>query len=495
MIAVSTAAPHEAADGAGLLPPFGLARWDLLVVGGGTAGIVAAQTAAGLGASVLLVERGRTGGDCLWTGCVPSKALLAAASAAAAARGDAALGVHVSGVRVDFDAVMDHVRSAIAAIEPGDSPQALGRAGVQVTAGTARFTGPTAAEVDGRPVRFRQALIATGSEPALPPIPGLADVDVLTSDTLWNLTALPPRLAVLGGGAIGCELAQAFARLGSDVTLVEAQSRLLTREDPAAARLVTAALERDGVTVRVGVQVTAVRPGLIDLGGSVITFDRLLVATGRRPRSADLGLGAAGVDIDGHGYVQVDARLCTSNRRIWAAGDITGNPQFTHTAGVHAATAATNAVLGLRRRADRVQPRVTFTDPEVAAIGLGTARDRAGLHMRTVPHRLVDRAVTDGDTAGFTRLVLDGKGRILGATIVAPRAGEMLAELAVAVRRGLTAADLAGTTHAYPTYAHGPWTAAIGERRAGLARPATAGAIRVLARIRRRRLDWRGDGD
>jgi pyruvate/2-oxoglutarate dehydrogenase complex dihydrolipoamide dehydrogenase (E3) component len=482
----------------------GATTWDLLVVGGGTAGIVAAKTAAGLGASVLLVERDRTGGDCLWTGCVPSKALLAAAGAAADARRANALGVEVEAVRVDFAAVMGHVKSAIAAIEPSDAPGALTAAGVQVAHATAVFLGADRADVDGQPVRFRQAVIATGSEPSLPPIPGLAEALPVTSDTVWELSMLPERLVVLGGGSIGCELGQGFARLGSQVTIIEAAPRLLSREDPDAAELVTAALRADGAAVLTGAEIVSVHPdptggGTVELAdGSNLPFDRLLVSVGRRPRSSDLGLDRAGVALDPRGYVRVDPRLRTSNRRIWAAGDITGHPQFTHTAGVHGSLAASNAILGLRRRADLTAlPRVTFTQPEVAAVGVPTGdtgdTDRhPDLTVRTVPHRHVDRAVTDAHTDGFSRLVLGGKGHVLGATVVGPRAGETLGELVLAVRRGLRARDLAGTTHPYPTYSYGPWDAAIAEGRERLRRPAAARVITALARVRRRWLDLRG---
>ncbi|HEV7209990.1 MAG TPA: FAD-dependent oxidoreductase [Mycobacteriales bacterium] len=467
----------------------GATSWDLLVIGGGTAGIVAAKTAAGFGARVLLVERDRTGGDCLWTGCVPSKALLAAAAAAAQARGAARFGVHAVDVRVDFGEVMAHVQAAIAAIEPDDSVAALTAAGVHVQRGCARFTGPNSVQIEGRPVRFGQAVIATGSAPLLPPIPGLAQADPLTSETVWALQSMPGRLLVVGGGTVGCELGQGFARLGAQVTLVEAAPRLLAGEDPDAAELVTAALRRDGVAVHLGVQVVAVHPGEGELDdGRRLGYDQLLVAVGRRPRSRDLNLQAAGVAVDERGYVRVDARLRTTNRRVWAAGDITGHPQFTHTAGVHGSVAASNAILGVRRRADLVQPRVTFTQPEVAAIGVSTdaSHHHGDLHVRTMPHEHVDRAVTDGDTEGFTRLVLDRKSRIVGATIVGPRAGEALGELVLAIRRGLRARDLAATTHAYPTYLYGTWDAAIAEVRNRLQRPASARLITTLGAARRR---------
>jgi pyruvate/2-oxoglutarate dehydrogenase complex dihydrolipoamide dehydrogenase (E3) component len=472
--------------------------WDLLVVGGGTAGIVGAKTAARLGARVALVERDRTGGDCLWTGCVPSKSLLAAAGRAADARGAAVLGVHVSGVRVDFPSVLRHVRSAIADIEPADSVETLEEAGVHVIHGEAHFNGPRTVEVDGAESTFHQALLATGAAPAIPPIPGLAESSPLTSDSVWKLAQLPERLVVMGGGSIGCELGQAFARLGSHVTLVEALPRLLAREDPDAGALVHAALARDGVEVLVGHPAVKVlgapgEPGeiVVDDGTTErsIPYDALLVAVGRRPRSAGLGLDRAGVDVDQRGFVVVDPRLRTSNPRVWAAGDVTPNPQFTHVAGVHASLAASNAVLGLRRGIDlSAVPRVTYTDPEVAAVGAPSWGEDGQPAPRTVSrlHADVDRAVAEGRTDGFARLVLDDAGKVVtGATVVGPRAGESLAELTLAVRLGLTVTDLASTIHAYPTYGDGPWNAAISVVQQRLAQPRARRVTGALVGVRR----------
>ncbi|GGL89125.1 dihydrolipoyl dehydrogenase family protein [Nakamurella endophytica] len=471
---------------------------DLLVVGGGTAGLVAARTAARLGASVLLVERVRTGGECLWTGCVPSKALLAAAHAAADARAAARLGVRVGdgthgAVAVDFPAVLAGVRRAIAAVQPDDSVESLEAGGVEVLSGTARFTGPAAAEVDTgaagvRVVRFRSAVLATGSDPVVPDVPGLAGAAPLTNEDVWTVDDLPRRLLVVGGGAIGCELGQAFARLGSAVTLVESGSRLLVREDPEAAALLARALAADGIDLRTGVALRSVHPAadgahraeLSD--GTTVGFERVVVAAGRRPRTAGLELAAAGVDVDEHGQVVTDTALRTSNPWIFAAGDVTAHPRFTHVAGVHGSTAAGNAVLGLRRRADPAVPRVTFTQPEVAAVGVA-AQD--GRHVLTVRHEEVDRARAEDAGPGFTRLVLDRRNRIVGATVVGPRAGEMLSELALAVRLRCTAADLAGTMHAYPTYADGSWKAAIARVQDQLDGRLARLAVQVLRRWHR----------
>jgi len=475
--------------------------WDLVVVGGGTAGLVGAKAAAGFGARVLLVEADRLGGECLWTGCVPSKALLAAAAAAAGARNAQRLGIRVSSVEVHFEAVMRRVHDAMATIAPTDSADALEAAGVSVRFGRAVFTGPQTVAVDGETVRFRQALLATGSSPAVPPVPGLADADALTSDTVWGLTTRPDRLAVLGGGSIGCELGQAFARLGSAVTVVEAADHLLPGEDPAAGALVRQALTADGVDVVTGTSAATVHADAVDRAAGVlelsdgrpVAYDRLLIAVGRRPRTSELGLDRAGVELDDRGMARVDSHLRTTNPRVWAAGDLTGHPQLTHLAGVHATIAVTNALLGLRRSvAHEVVPRVTFTHPEVAAVGVPTDRPGAGIRVRTWDHAEVDRAVADDDVTGFSRLVVDRRGRVVGATLVGPRAGESLAEVVLAVRQRLRTRDLAGSTHAYPTYGDGVWNAAIADVRAGLRAPAAARTVGAASDIRRA---WLGARD
>lgn len=481
--------------------------WDLLVVGGGTAGLVGAKTAASLGARVLLVERDRMGGDCLWTGCVPSKALLAAAASAAAARGGGHFGVRAREVTVDFATVMGHVRQAIDTIAPVDSAEAVEAAGVVVVHGDLTFTGPTEASIalgsasgSPRTVRFRQAMVATGSRPAVPQLPGIAEVRFLTSDSVWDLEQLPGRLTVLGGGSIGCELGQAFSRLGARVTIVEERARVLPGEDPVASNLLRAALEDDGVTVLTGSSVTSVYAGgpnpwagVVRLAdGRSVEHDQLLVAVGRRPRTDGLALDKAGVGLDARGYVRVDDRLRTTNSRIWAAGDVTGHPQFTHLAGVHGSLAATNAILGLRRSvASETVPRVTFTHPEVASAGIASSDPGEGMRVLSWPDRDVDRAVAEGDTAGVTRLVVNVRGRLVGATIVGPRAGENLAEVVLAIDQKLKPQDLAGSIHAYPTYSDGVWNAAIADVRETLSSPWVTRATSVLAGARRRWLDWR----
>ncbi|MFI7581530.1 FAD-dependent oxidoreductase [Kocuria kalidii] len=458
--------------------------FDLLVVGGGTAGIVGARTAAGLGARTVLVERSRTGGDCLWTGCVPSKTLLSAAKTAAAERS-------LTGRGADFAAVRARVAGAIATIEPDDSPQSLEDAGVTVLSGTARFTAPGAADVDGRPVRFRQALIATGSTPTVPGIPGLQDARTVTSETVWDLEMLPGRLVVVGGGPIGCELGQAFARLGSDVTLI-ARSGILTKEDRDAAALVRESLASDGVRVVEGAgaeHVSTHEDGSSTVrtsDGQAFAADVVLVAAGRTARTEGLGLEAVGVACDDSGHVVVDARMRTSQPTFWAAGDVTPHPEFTHLAGVHGSTAASNAVLGLRRSVSRTVPRVTYTSPELAAVGVTEASGK-GHTTSTIQHEATDRAVTEERTAGMTRIVVDKHGRILGGTVVGPRAGESLAELTLAVEQGLRTRDLAAVTHPYPTYNDALWNAAIAHARGGLDSPVVGAAVRVLLRVNR----WR----
>ncbi|NUP46347.1 MAG: FAD-dependent oxidoreductase [Catenulispora sp.] len=467
-----------------------MSSYDLVVVGGGSAGLTAARLAGRLGARVLLAERDRLGGDCLWTGCVPSKALLHAASQVLAARRVDTYGLPAATGPADLAAVMAQVHRAMAAIAPHDSAESLSADGVEVAFGPARFTGPRGVQVGDRQVGFRFALIATGSSPALPPVPGLALTHPLTSDDVWDLERLPERLVVLGGGSIGCELGQAFARLGSQVTIVEAMECLLPRAEPRASVALAEHLAGEGVRVLTGAAADRVEPGALHVAGQVLPFDRLLVTTGRRANTAGLELAAASVRVDERGNPLVNDRLGTSNPRIFAAGDASGRSAFTHLAGVQAASVVTGALLGVRRGVDyEAVPAVTFTDPEVAQVGLteAEARERHGdkVRVRDLDNDRVDRAVADGRTAGFTRLVLGPRGRIVGATVVSPRAGETIAHLAAAVRMGWTPSKYAATVHPYPTYADGPWNAALAEVAGRLGSTTGRVAIKALLGARR----------
>ncbi|HEX6448826.1 MAG TPA: FAD-dependent oxidoreductase [Trebonia sp.] len=468
-------------------------HYDLVVIGGGSAGLTGARLAARLGAQTLLAESGRLGGDCLWTGCVPSKSLLHVAAQMRAARDAGRYGMVIEEGPADLGAAMASVRQAIGAIEPHDSARELAAAGVEVAAGRARFTGPRTLDVAGRAVGFRYALIATGSTPALPSVAGIAsarDGEPLTTDSIWDLEKLPGRLVVIGGGSAGCELGQAFTRLGSQVTITEAADRLLPQEEERASELLRDRLAGEGVTVLTGTPAERVENGVLHVGGREIAYDRLLVATGRAPRTTGLGLDKAGVAVDGAGYVTVDGRLRTTHPRVYAAGDVTRAQSFTHLAGVQAAAAVLNALLGARRRVNYAAiPWVTFTDPEVARVGLTyeEARRRYGERSRerTLGHDYVDRAVAEDRAEGFTRLVFGPRGRLAGATVVAPRAGETIAELAGAVRTGGTARDLAATVHPYPTYADGPWMAALAEVDRQLTTPRARRLISVVTGARR----------
>jgi pyruvate/2-oxoglutarate dehydrogenase complex dihydrolipoamide dehydrogenase (E3) component len=474
-------------------------RLDLVVIGGGTGGLVSALVAAGIGARVALIERGRLGGDCLWTGCVPSKSLLAAADLAHRIRHADDVGLVPSEPIIDFTQVMDHVYRARRVIEPQDSAIRLEREGVEVVAGDARFERPGVVDVSGRRLRYRKAIIATGSRPLLPSIPGLADADPLTSETVWDLTQQPRSLAIVGGGPVGCELALAFARLGSQVTLIEAGERVLPREEPRASQLIASRLRAEGITVWCGRGVESVTHG--QAGGELtvephgmpttITFERVLVAVGRAPSNGELGLERVGVSTDASGFVQVDARLRTTNRHVYAVGDVTGAMAFTHVAAYHARVATINALFAARRHVDYAAvPRVTFTDPEVAAIGLTEREARARWKKPTIvsfDYAELDRAITDGRPYGFVTLVGDPKGRLVGATIAAPGGAESIAELAAWISTGAKIDRISQTVHAYPTLSEGPSRAADANLRARFAGPRTqrlAGrALQILGHI------------
>jgi pyruvate/2-oxoglutarate dehydrogenase complex dihydrolipoamide dehydrogenase (E3) component len=474
-------------------------RYDLAVVGGGTAGLIAALVGAGAGARVCLVERARVGGECLWTGCVPSKSLLAAAGLAHRMRGADRVGLAPTEPKVDFGRVMGHVRGAQGRIAPNDSPERLRAAGVDVLAGEVRFTGPGRLLVDGGDgdgeVHWRAALIATGSRPVLPELPGLKEAGPLTSDTVWDLEELPERLLVLGGGSVGCELAQGFARLGARVALLEAEPVLLPGEEPEVGALLAEQLRGEGVDVRLGSRGLRVeRDGdgfALDVSPNRrVGFDRVLVATGRAAVTEGLGLETVGVRVGPAGNVLVDRRLRTSAPGVFAAGDVTGVLGFTHVAAYQARLAVQNALFGLRRRADyRAVPQVVFTDPEVARVGMSeaAARQRFGARVRcwSFPYEQLDRAIAAGEGYGFAKLVGGPRGRFVGATVAAPGAGEAIAELSSWIAHGATIREISQAVHAYPTFAEGPARAANQAVRARWQHPAARWLTRTLLAARR----------
>jgi len=442
--------------------------YDIGIIGGGSAGLTVAAGAAQLGARTLVVERSPAlGGDCLHRGCVPSKTLIRTAGVLALARRAPEFGLpRLELPPVDLGAVMDRVAAVIARIQPHDSPERFCGLGAEVRFGAARFADDHVVEVDGARVSARSWVIATGSRPALPPVTGLAEVPYWTNETLWAQRALPARLVVLGGGAVGVEISQAFGRLGSRVTVVELADQLLGHEDEDVAAIVRERLEAEGVEVLTGTKaVSASRRG----GGIVLAVapaagggprelaaDALLVATGRRPSVADLGLDNAGVAHTPLG-IPTDARMRTSRGHIYAAGDVNGVLPFTHVAGYEGGVALTNAVLRLPRKADYTKvPWCTFTDPEVASVGLNEKRARkAGVDYRVLEERFDgnDRAQAEGETAGKIKLLLSPRGSILGCQIVGAHAGELIHEWVAALAGGVKLSALAGAIHAYPTLA------------------------------------------
>lgn len=465
--------------------PAPAACYNLVVLGGGPAGLVSAAIAAGLAARVALVEKHRLGGDCLHSGCVPSKALLRAARARADVGAAGDFGVRLpGGAEADFAAAMARLRRLRARLSVHDSAARFRSLGVDVFLGAGRFVAPDTIEVDGQALRFVRAALCTGSRPAIPPVAGLAETGYLTSETVFGLTDLPRRLAVLGGGPIGCELAQAFARLGSTVTLLEQAPRLLPRDDADAARLVEAQLRDEGVRFFPGASLRAVekRGGEKVLrydsaeGRGEVPVDEVLVATGRSAVVEGLGLEAAGIARAGHGGVQVDDWLRTTNPRVYAAGDVCSRLQLTHAADAQAQVLVQNALfphpfgLGRASAAALIVPRCTYTTPEVAQVGLtiDEARQRGvAVETYTVGLEEVDRAVLDGEEAGFVRLLVHrGTGRLAGATVVAAHAGEMIGEVTALLRAGQGVATLATTIHPYPTQADGLRRAALAWRKA-----------------------------
>jgi pyruvate/2-oxoglutarate dehydrogenase complex dihydrolipoamide dehydrogenase (E3) component len=453
---------------------------------------------------VALVEAERTGGDCLWTGCVPSKSLIASASLAQAMRTADHVGLEPVEPGIDFGRVMERVDRAIHAAGRPDEPSRLAERGIEVVHERGRFERPGLVVAGDRELPYRAAVIATGSRPAVPSVPGLEQGAWLTNDTVFSLRELPRRLAILGGGPIGVELGQAFARLGASVDIVETGARLLSGEEPEASELVAARLGEEGVTVHAGARVSRVAPGAGDGGtlviergdgaGTTVGYDRLLAATGREPSIEGLGLERVGVATDTAGWVRVDSRLRTTGDRILAAGDAVGAPFFTHVSGHQGVTAALNGLLRARRSFPSSGiPGVTFTEPEVARVGETEEEARQRLGKDPTIHRHdyaeIDRAIVAGATDGFVKLVADGRGRLLGATIVGAGAGGAIRDAARIVGSGGRLAELVGAIHPYPTYGEGPvmaaseWYLARARRVRPLTRPLLA-ALRTLDRPR-----------
>ncbi|MBG03041.1 MAG: dihydrolipoamide dehydrogenase [Rhodospirillaceae bacterium] len=435
---------------------------DICVIGAGSGGLSVAAGASQMGADVVLLERGKMGGDCLNYGCVPSKALLAAGHKAEEFRTSAAFGIEAADPKIDFAKVNEHVHSVIAAIEPNDSVERFEGLGVRVIQEAGTFVGPREVKAGEKTIHAKYFVIATGSSAGVPPIPGLAETPYLTNETIFELKECPAHLVVIGGGPIGCELAQAHRRLGARVTVLE-MFNVLAKDDPEAAEVVRLQLLREGVELREGVKIEGVSGSegaisvTLDVEGEtqVVEGSHLLVAAGRSPNVEGLGLEAAGISYSNKG-IEVDARLRTSNKRVFAIGDVSGGLQFTHVAGYHAGIVIRNALFKLPAKADhRAVPWVTYTDPELANVGLteAQAKETLGDDIRILrwPFAENDRAQAERRTDGFIKVIADKKGRIHGACIVGAHAGELIFPWALAVEKRMKVGATAGAIAPYPT--------------------------------------------
>ncbi|MDE0910219.1 MAG: mercuric reductase [Myxococcota bacterium] len=442
--------------------------YNLVVIGGGTAGLVAAAGAAGVGAKVAMIERSLLGGDCLNSGCVPSKALLRSAHAISDLRAAAAVGVNVAdgAVEVDFPAIMERLREIRSRISKNDSAYRFrDELGVDVFIGQGKFASPGTIEVAGATLKFSKAVIATGARPFIPPVPGLVEAGFYTNETIFSLTELPERIAIIGGGPIGCELAQSFASFGSRVTLIEQEPQFLIREDPDAAALLHTSLEADGVDVALNTAVNSVETAngakrltlSRDGKDETIDVDDILVGAGRIPNVEGLDLEVAGVEYDRRG-VTIDDTFKTTNRNVYASGDICMSTKFTHAADFASRAIIQNALFFGRKKFSALTiPWCTFTRPEIAHVGLyeRDAKEK-GIEVDTYlrPFSDVDRAIAEGDEDGFVKIHTEkGSDKIVGATIVAKHAGEMISEISVAMAGGLGLSKIASVIHPYPTQA------------------------------------------
>ena len=464
---------------------------DVCVVGGGSAGLVVASGAAQLGLDVVLIERAEMGGDCLNYGCVPSKALIAAAKAAQAQRDGAAFGVAPVEPTVDFGRVMDHVTGVIAAIAPNDSVERFEKLGVRVLKEEARFIGRTELQAGPYRIASRRIVLATGSRPTAPPIAGLADVPFLTNETIFANRTLPSHLIVIGGGPIGLEMAQAHRRLGSQVTVLEVAD-FLAKDDPELAAIVVARLKSEGVDLRghakiARVERTSSGVAVILEDGERLEGSRLLVAAGRAPIVESLDLDKAGVAHTAKG-ITVDATLRTSNRNVWAIGDCNGLYAFTHMAGYEASLFIRGALFRAPARLDAaIVPWATYTDPELAQVGLSErqAREKHGDAIKVLRWKLSenDRAQTERATEGMVKAITDRHGRILGAAIVAPHAGELIQPWCLAIFKRLKISALAGFVPPYPTLGEASKRAAGSSFTDTLFGPRTRWLVRLLSRL------------
>jgi pyruvate/2-oxoglutarate dehydrogenase complex dihydrolipoamide dehydrogenase (E3) component len=463
---------------------------DLCVIGAGSGGLAVAAGAAQMGAEVVLIERGAMGGDCLNFGCVPSKSLLAAARIADLGRRGAELGVAYARPQIDFAAVAESVQRVITAIAPNDSIERFEGLGVRVLHAEAHFTGPRTVRAGETEIRPRRVVVATGSHPAIPPIRGLDDVPYLTNETVFANRQLPDHLIVIGGGPIGIEMAQAHRRLGARVTVLDV-GPLLPRDDPELVALLADRLLTEGISCRPGIEIAEVeRVGetvAVRLAsGEQISGSHLLVAAGRRPAVAALDLAAAGIASTGQG-ITVDARLRTTNRRVFAIGDVVGGPQFTHIALYHAGIVIRNALFHIPAKVDyRALPWVTYTDPELAHAGLNEAAARtAERSPRVLRWRFAenDRAQTERDSEGVVKVVTRGNGRILGASILGAGAGDLILPWVLAIAQKLKIGALANLIVPYPTRGEASKRAAGSYYTPALFSPRTRRLVRLLARF------------
>jgi pyruvate/2-oxoglutarate dehydrogenase complex dihydrolipoamide dehydrogenase (E3) component len=433
--------------------------YDLVIIGGGSGGLVVASAAAQLKARVALVEKERLGGDCLWYGCVPSKSFIHAARTAYEVKSAPYFGIYPENIKIDFIEAINHVQKVIQTIEPHDSPDRFRSLGVEVIFGSGEFLDGKTFAVNGRKITARAFVIATGSRPARPNIPGLSEIKYITNEEVFSLTKAPKSLAVIGTGPIGCELGQAFHRLGTSVTLLS-RSGLLSGEDPDAVRVIEEQFLSEGIRIVNHAQIDRIEnkngEKIIHLPGETIATAEILLASGRQPNLEGLNLSVAGVAYSDRG-ITVNSHLQTTNPRIYAIGDVIGGYRFTHVAGYEASIVLVNALTFPLKKADyRVIPRATFTDPELARVGLteAEAREKYGEAIAVLQQSFagVDRAVATGKTTGFAKIITRRNGEILGASIVGTDAGELLPEIILAMRYKLKVSALTGI-HIYPTLA------------------------------------------